>query len=155
MMPLTLFVWLTLLTLRLYGALGGLLVLPYWLIVGGGIHTDQVGFALLPFSIVIGTASRFAGRLSDRIGPRWPPTIRPIVTGVGFAPMTTVDPRARFWGNVLPGLVVIALGMPRGRSAHDRDTTNFDARLSARDVSIRKKTACPRLGRRMALADVA
>ncbi|KQS47046.1 hypothetical protein [Sphingomonas sp. Leaf198] len=48
------------LTLLLYGALGGLLVLlPYWLIVGGGIHTDQVGFALLPFSIVIGTASGF------------------------------------------------------------------------------------------------
>ncbi len=117
MMPLTLFasrpfVGLTLLTLLLYGALGGLLVLlPYLLIVGGGYTPTQAGFALLPFSIVIGTASRFAGRLSERIGPRWPLTIGPIVTGVGFALMATVDPGARYWSNVLPGLVVIALGM--------------------------------------------
>lgn len=117
MMPLTLFasrpfVGLTLLTLLLYGALGGLLVLlPYLLIVGGGYSPTQAGFALLPFSIVIGTASRFAGRLSERIGPRWPLTIGPIVTGVGFALMATVDPAARYWSNVLPGLVVIALGM--------------------------------------------
>ncbi len=117
MMPLTLFasrpfVGLTLLTLLLYGALGGLLVLlPYLLIVGGGYTPTQAGFALLPFSIVIGTASRFAGRLSERIGPRLPLTIGPIVTGVGFALMATVDPGARYWSNVLPGLVVIALGM--------------------------------------------
>lgn len=117
MMPLTLFasrpfVGLTLLTLLLYGALGGLLVLlPYLLIVGGGYTPTQAGFALLPFSIVIGTASRFAGRLSERIGPRWPLTIGPIVTGVGFALMATVDPGAGYWRNVLPGLVVIALGM--------------------------------------------
>lgn len=117
MMPLTLFasrpfVGLTLLTLLLYGALGGLLVLlPYLLIVGGGYSPTQAGFALLPFSIVIGTASRFAGRLSERIGPRWPLTIGPIVTGVGFALMATVAPAARYWSNVLPGLVVIALGM--------------------------------------------
>ncbi|MEG8017010.1 MFS transporter [Sphingomonas sp. LR55] len=116
-MPLTLFasrpfVGLTLLTLLLYGALGGLLVLlPYLLIVGGGYTPTQAGFALLPFSIVIGTASRFAGRLSERIGPRWPLTIGPIVTGVGFVLMATVDPGARYWSNVLPGLVVIALGM--------------------------------------------
>ncbi len=117
MMPLTLFasrpfVGLTLLTLLLYGALGGLLVLlPYLLMVGGGYTPTQAGFALLPFSIVIGTASRFAGRLSERIGPRWPLTIGPIVTGVGYTLMATVDPGARYWSNVLPGLVVIALGM--------------------------------------------
>lgn len=117
MMPLTLFasrpfVGLTLLTLLLYGALGGLLVLlPYLLIVGGGYSPTQAGFALLPFSIVIGTASRFAGRISERIGPRWPLTVGPIVTGVGFALMATADPAGRYWNNVLPGLVVIALGM--------------------------------------------
>ena len=117
MMPLALFasrpfVGLTLLTLLLYGALGGLLVLlPYLLIVGGGYTPTQAGFALLPFSIVIGTASRFAGRLSERIGPRWPLTIGPIVAGLGFALMATIDPGAPYWSNVLPGLVVIALGM--------------------------------------------
>ena len=117
MMPLTLFasrpfVGLTLLTLMLYGALSGLLVLlPYLLIVGGGYTPTQAGFALLPFSIVIGTVSRLAGRLSERIGPRWPLTIGPIVTGAGFALLVRADPTASYWTSILPGMAVIALGM--------------------------------------------
>ena len=117
MMPLTLFasrpfVGLTLLTLMLYGALGGLLVLlPYLLIVGGGYAPTQAGLALLPFSIVIGTVSRLAGRLSERIGPRWPLTIGPIVTGAGFALLVRADPMASYWTSILPGIAVIAVGM--------------------------------------------
>ncbi len=117
MMPLSLFgsrpfVGLTVLTLLLYGALGGLLVLlPYLLIVGGGYSPLQAGFALLPFSIVIGTASRLAGRLTGKMGPRWPLTIGPIITGVGFALMLRADPHASYWTSILPGVAVIALGM--------------------------------------------
>jgi len=117
MMPLALFasrpfVGLTLLTLMLYGALGGLLVLlPYLLIVGGGYTPTQAGLALLPFSIVIGTVSRIAGRLSERIGPRWPLTIGPLVTAAGFALMVRADPQASYWTSILPGMAVIALGM--------------------------------------------
>ncbi|WP_010164895.1 MFS transporter [Sphingomonas sp. PAMC 26617] len=117
MMPLALFasrpfVGLTLLTLMLYGALGGLLVLlPYLLIVGGGYSPTQAGLALLPFSIVIGTVSRIAGRLSERIGPRWPLTIGPILTAAGFALLVRADPQASYWTSVLPGIAVIALGM--------------------------------------------
>lgn len=77
MMPLALFgsrafVGLSLLTFLLYAALGGLLVLlPFLLINGGGYSLAAAGFALLPFSIVLGTTSRFSGRLAERIGPRW------------------------------------------------------------------------------------
>lgn len=117
MMPLGLFgsrpfVGLTLLTLLLYGALGGLLVLlPYLLIVGGGYGPAQAGLALLPFSIVIGVASRLAGRLTERIGPRWPLTVGPVVTGLGFLLMTRTDPAGSYWTDVLPGIAVVALGM--------------------------------------------
>ena len=117
MMPLSLFgsrpfVGLTLLTLLLYGALGGLLVLlPYLLIVGGGYGPAQAGLALLPFSIVIGVASRLAGRLTERIGPRWPLTVGPVVTGLGFLLMTRTDPTGSYWTGVLPGIAVVALGM--------------------------------------------
>ena len=117
MMPLTLFgsrpfVGLTLLTLMLYGALGGLLVLlPYLLIVGGGYSPTQAGLSLLPFSIVIGVGSRLAGRLTETIGPRWPLTIGPMVTGVGFALMIRADPHASYWTSILPAIAVIALGM--------------------------------------------
>ena len=57
MMPLTLFasrpfVGLTILTLLLYGALGGLLVLlPYLLISGGSYSPLQAGVALLPLPV--------------------------------------------------------------------------------------------------------
>jgi EmrB/QacA subfamily drug resistance transporter len=117
MMPLSLFgsrpfVGLSLLTFLLYGALGGLLVLlPFLLIVGGGYTPLQAGFALLPFSVVIGTASRLAGRLTARIGPRWPLTLGPIVTGAGFALMVRAEPQAGYWTSILPGIAVIALGM--------------------------------------------
>jgi EmrB/QacA subfamily drug resistance transporter len=117
MMPLDLFssrpfVGLTLLTFLLYGALGGLLILlPYLLIVGGGYTPTQAGFALLPFSIVIGASSRLTGRLAEQIGQRWPLTVGPIVTGLGFALLVGADPHASYWTSVLPGMSVIALGM--------------------------------------------
>ncbi|WP_157216597.1 MFS transporter [Flavisphingomonas formosensis] len=117
MMPLALFgsrpfVGLTVLTFLLYGALGGLLVLlPYVLIVGGGYSPLAAGTALLPFSIVIGLASRLMGRLTERLGPRWPLSIGPIVTGLGFLLMTRLDPLASYWNGVMPGMIVVALGM--------------------------------------------
>ncbi|WP_260596869.1 MFS transporter [Sphingomonas endolithica] len=117
MMPLAMFasrpfVGLTLLTFLLYGALGGLLVLlPYLLIVGGNYTPLQAGLALLPFSLVIGAASRLMGRTTERIGPRLPLTIGPIVTGLGFLLLVRVDPAASYWTSVLPGMLVIAVGM--------------------------------------------
>lgn len=117
MMPLALFgslpfVGLTVLTLLLYGALGGLiLLLPYLLIVGGGYPPAQAGLALLPFSIVIGVSSRFAGRLAARIGGRWPLSIGPIVTGLGFWLLSGADPQASYWTSILPGILVLSLGM--------------------------------------------
>lgn len=117
MMPLSMFasrafVGLTILTFLLYGALGGLLILlPYLLIVGGDYSPTQAGLALLPFSIVIGAASRAAGRLTEKIGPRWPLTIGPIVTGLGFALLVRADPHASYWSSIFPGMAVIALGM--------------------------------------------
>jgi EmrB/QacA subfamily drug resistance transporter len=117
MMPLSMFgsrpfLGLTMLTFLLYGALGGLLVLlPYTLIVGGGYSPLQAGLSLLPFSIVIGTMSRLMGRLTERIGPRWPLTVGPIVTAIGFTLMTRLDPHMGYWIGVAPGMILVALGM--------------------------------------------
>ncbi|MDE1918050.1 MAG: MFS transporter [Sphingomonadales bacterium] len=117
MMPLAMFgsssfIGLSMLTFLLYWALGGLLVLlPYVLIVAGGYSSMSAGLSLLPVSIVIGTMSRLMGRIAERVGPRWPLTLGPIVTAVGFALMTRLDPRDGYWLGVAPGLVLIALGM--------------------------------------------
>lgn len=117
MMPLSLFasrpfVGLTLLTFLLYGALGGLLVLmPYLLIAGGGWSSLHASLALLPFPLIVGTASRFSGRIAARTGPRWPLTVGPLVTACGFALLMRADPRGSYWVVILPGIATVALGM--------------------------------------------
>jgi MFS family permease len=117
MMPLALFgsrafVGLTALTFLLYAALGGLLLLlPYVLIVSGGYSPLAAGMALLPFPLVIGFTSRLMGRTAQRAGPRWPLTVGPIVTGLGFALLVRVEPGASYWSSTLPAILVIACGM--------------------------------------------
>ena len=117
MMPLSLFgsrafVGLTVLTFLLYGALGGLvLLLPYVLIVAGGYSALQAGLALLPFAIIIGSASRLMGRVAQRIGPRLPLSIGPLVTALGFVLLVRVEADQSYATSVLPGILVIAFGM--------------------------------------------
>ena len=117
MMPLRLFatrsyVGLSILTLLLYAALGGLFVaLPFLLIEGGGYSAVEAGAALLPLPIVIGLASRAMGRLAVRTGPRWPLTIGPIVVAAGFALAGRIDPAGGYWASVLPPLLIVAIGM--------------------------------------------
>ncbi len=106
------FVGLTLLTFLLYAALGGVLVLlPYVLIEAGGYSPLQAGMALLPFPLIIGSGSRMTGRIAEGTGPRWPLTLGPLVTGLGFALLVRVEPQAIYWTSVLPAILLISLGM--------------------------------------------
>lgn len=106
------FAGLTLLTLALYGALGGLLVLlPYMLIVGGGYSAVAAGAALLPLPAVIGIASRFMGRVAGRIGPWIPLSLGSLIVAAGFALATRIDPAGGYWATVFPPILVIAIGM--------------------------------------------
>jgi len=117
MMPLALFgsagfVGLTLLTFLLYGALGGLFVLlPYILIEAGGYSATQAGAALLPLPLVISLASPLAGAFTARTGPRLPLTLGPVIVALGFLLALRIGAGAHYWTDVLPAMVVIALGM--------------------------------------------
>lgn len=116
-MPLALFatasfVGLTALTFLLYGALGVLFVLlPFVLIELNGYSPLEAGTALLPLPLVIGLASRFMGAVAVKTGPRWPLTIGPLVVAAGFTLTTRVGTGADYWTGVLPGLLLIAVGM--------------------------------------------
>lgn len=117
MMPLALFtsrsfVGLSLLTLLLYGALGGMFVLiPYALMTAGGYSSTAAGAALLPLPIILSLASPLAGALAGRIGPRLPLAIGPVVVGLGFLLMTRIESADSYWSGVFPAIVVIALGL--------------------------------------------
>ena len=96
MMPLALFTTpaftgISLLTLLLYAALGGLLVLlPYMLIESFGFGATEAGAALLPMPLIIGTLSRAAGGLAGRVGARPMLIAGPLVVAVGFALLSRV-----------------------------------------------------------------
>lgn len=103
---------LTLLTFLLYGALGGvLLLLPFVLIEAAGYTALQAGLALLPMPLGMGLASRVMGRLTARVGPRWPLTLGALIVAIGFALLVRVEAGASYWASVFPGVLVIAIGM--------------------------------------------
>jgi EmrB/QacA subfamily drug resistance transporter len=117
MMPLALFgsstfAGLSILTLLLYGAMGGLLVLvPYVLIKGAGYSATAAGAALLPFPLLIAATSRAVGGIAGRVGPRLPLTLGPIGVAAGFLLLLRLDQAAPYWSSVFPAILVIALGM--------------------------------------------
>jgi EmrB/QacA subfamily drug resistance transporter len=101
-----------LLTLLLYFALSGaLFFLPFVLIRVHGYPATAAGAALLPFSAVMGLLSGQAGKLSDRIGPRWPLAVGPLVAAAGFALMGFGAGDASYWTGFLPGITALGLGM--------------------------------------------
>ena len=117
MMPMNLFasrtfVGLTLFTLLLYGALGGLFVLvPYVLIMVGGYSSTAAGAALLPLPLVISVMSPLIGSLAGRIGARLPLAIGSFVATSGFLLALRIGDAARYWTDVLPAVFVISLGV--------------------------------------------
>jgi EmrB/QacA subfamily drug resistance transporter len=117
MMPLTLFrssnfVGLSILTLLLYGALGGLFVLvPYVLIEGAGFSGTAAGAALLPLPLIIAATSRATGGLAGRIGSRLPLTLGPIIVAGGVLLFLPFDSGSGYWLGMLPAIVVVAAGM--------------------------------------------
>ena len=52
-----------------------------------------------------------AGALAQRIGPRWPMTIGPLVVAVGMALLGRVEPGTTYWETVFPALLVLGLGL--------------------------------------------
>jgi len=105
-------VGLNLLTLLLYGALAGfMLLLPFLLITEVGYSATEAGATLLPFPIVMSVISPLAGDLVGRIGAK------PLLIGgaclvaVGLLLGLLTGHGANYWATVLPSVVVIALGM--------------------------------------------
>jgi EmrB/QacA subfamily drug resistance transporter len=106
------FVGLTLLTLLLYGALSGLLVLlPYLLIQSAHYSATAAGAALLPFPVVIALTSPLMGGLTGRFGSRLPLSLGPVVVAGGFLLALRIGPEGAYWTQVLPAVLVISIGM--------------------------------------------
>lgn len=100
------------LTFLLYGALGAaLFFLPLNLISVQGYSGTEAGTALLPLSLLLVGLSGVFGSLADRIGPRLLLSVGPVLAGVGLAWLSILGVGGSYWTAVLPGVVVLGLGM--------------------------------------------
>jgi len=99
-------------TLLLYCALGGALYfLPFNLIQVQGYSAMQAGAAFLPFTLILGFGSTFAGDMIRRFNPRIILTVGPAITAIGFAALAIPGTDAAFVTGFLPGIVIIGVGM--------------------------------------------
>ncbi|MFE5752817.1 MFS transporter [Streptomyces massasporeus] len=117
MMPLDIFASrqftaVNLVTLCVYAALGGFFFLAaLQLQVVVGYSALAAGTALLPTTVLMLLLSARSGELADRIGPRIPLTVGPLLCAAGMLMMLRVGPGASYVTDVLPALVVLGLGL--------------------------------------------
>lgn len=101
-----------LLTLLLYGALGGgLYFVPLNLIQVQGYGATAAGAALLPFIAIMFALSTWAGNLVDRYGSRLPLVVGPTIAAAGFALFAVPAVDADYWTTFFPAVCVLGLGM--------------------------------------------
>ncbi|MGW5772710.1 MFS transporter [Streptomyces longwoodensis] len=101
-----------LVTLCVYAAFGGFFFLAaVQLQVVAGYSALGAGTALLPTTVLMLLLSARSGELAERIGPRLPLTVGPLLCAAGMLLMLRVGEDARYLTDVLPAVLVLGLGM--------------------------------------------
>ncbi|WP_251059055.1 MULTISPECIES: MFS transporter [unclassified Streptomyces] len=101
-----------LVTLCVYAAFAGFFFLVVLqLQVVAGYSALAAGAALLPTTALMLLLSSRSGALGERIGPRLPLTVGPLLCAAGTLLMLRVGPDASYAEDVLPAMVVMGMGM--------------------------------------------
>jgi len=101
-----------LVTLVVYAGLGAVFFLIGLVLqVALGYSPVEAGVATIPITVLMLALSARAGALAQKIGPRWPMTIGPLVMAAGLLLMTRIEPGVTYATGVLPGVLLFGLGL--------------------------------------------
>jgi EmrB/QacA subfamily drug resistance transporter len=99
-------------TFVVYAALGGVFfLLVIVLQTALGYSPVAAGAASLPVTVIMLALSSASGALAQRIGPRLPLTVGPLVIAAGMVLMTRIGPGASYGTVILPAVIVFGLGL--------------------------------------------
>ncbi len=99
-------------TFSMYGGLGLLFFfLVLFLQQVAGYNALEAGLSSIPVTLVMFTLSTRFGMLADRHGPRFFMGVGPLVAAVGLAWFLRLDADVDYLTDLLPGLLVFALGL--------------------------------------------
>ena len=99
-------------TFVVFGALSGVFfLLVAFLQISLGYTPLEAGAASLPITVLMLLLSTSAGALAQRIGPRIPLTLGPLVTALGLVLMSRIDRDDSYVSGVLPAVIVFGLGL--------------------------------------------
>ena len=101
-----------LVTFFMYAALGGALFLLA-VDLQQALHYSPVaaGAALFPVTVIMLLFSSRAGALAQRIGPRIPMTVGPLIVTAGLLLMRSISPGDHYATAILPAVIVFGLGL--------------------------------------------
>jgi predicted MFS family arabinose efflux permease len=101
-----------LVTFVVYAALGGVFfLLVVVLQTALGYSPLQAGAASLPVTLLMLVLSARAGELAQRIGPRVPLTLGPLIIAGGMLLMLRIGPGSPYLSEVLPAVLVFGAGL--------------------------------------------
>lgn len=101
-----------LVTFAVYAALSGvmfLVVLNLQVVVHFTALT--AGVSMLPVTVLMLLLSARSGALAQRIGPRIPMTVGPVICAIAMVIFSRIDAHATYVRNVLPAVVILGLGL--------------------------------------------
>jgi EmrB/QacA subfamily drug resistance transporter len=101
-----------LVTFAVYAALGGVFfLLVSFLQISLDYSPIAAGAASLPVTLLMLLFSARSGALAQRIGPRIPLTVGPLIVAAGMLLMTRIDPGDSYVTSVLPAVTVFGIGL--------------------------------------------
>ena len=76
-----------------------------------GYSPMYAGLATVPVTALMLVFSARAGMLAQRVGPRLPMTVGPLIVAVGLVMLSRVQEGTTYLGTILPGVIVFGLGL--------------------------------------------